>query len=115
MLCLATPVAAQEIAVPSGQPLEFIEVIVEDTPRVARFRFLAPEIEARGFEAVSEDFPVLCAEIALPALEANALEVEQIVISMSAAPVPFGEPAPGIAQFFELFRPEDGACIWEYF
>ena len=112
----AFPAMAQPITVPSGQPLEFIEVISEEEGALVRFRFLAPEIGSDfTYEEVSADFQVLCDELALPALEANALAPAQIVLSMSAKAVPFGEPAPEVLQFFEIFRPEEGACIWEEF
>jgi len=39
----------------------------------------------------------------------------QVVISFSAAEVPFGEAAPEVTQFFEAYRVEDGTCIWEAF
>jgi hypothetical protein len=115
MLAAAPAVAAQDVTVPSGQPLSLLEVRLEEAPVLARFRFLAPDLDARGFEAVADDFAVLCADLALPALAASDVTVDKLVISMSAKDVPFGEVAPDVTQFFEVFSIENGDCIWEAF
>ncbi|NBD30383.1 MAG: hypothetical protein GVY31_10160 [Alphaproteobacteria bacterium] len=115
MLAAAPAVAAQDVAVPSGQPLSLLEVRLDEAPDVARFRFLAPDLDARGFEAVADDFAVLCADFALPALAASDVAVEKLVISMSSQDVPFGEVAPDVTQFFEVFGVQNGDCIWEAF
>lgn len=113
---LGHAVQAQEVAVPSGQPLTFLEFISENDGALVRFRFLAPQIgEAFQFEDVVGDFQVICDTQVMPVLDQNGLSPDQIVLSMSAQDVPFGEPAPDVLQFFELFRPENGACIWEEF
>jgi hypothetical protein len=39
----------------------------------------------------------------------------QIIISLEDRPVPFGEADPEAVQYFEAFRVENGACIWEVF
>ena len=115
-LCVPAVLAAQQLAVPSGQPLSFLEFIAEDDAQVVRFRFLAPEIGTTyPYQDVMQDFQVICDEQVMPVLDANGLAPRQIVLSMSAADVPFGEPAPEVLQFFELFRPDNGTCIWEEF
>jgi hypothetical protein len=43
------------------------------------------------------------------------LNPTQIVLSMSAQDIPFGEDDPDVLQFFEIFRPENSLCIWEEF
>lgn len=107
---------AQQLAVPSGQPLSFLEFIAEDEAGIVRFRFLAPEIgKGYAYQDVMQDFQVICDQQVMPVLDANGLVPRQIVLSMSAADIPFGEPAPEVLQFFELFRPENGTCIWEEF
>ena len=106
--------AANEIAVPSGQSLSFLEFISEDDGDVVRFRFLAPQIGSEfAYMDVMGDFQVVCDEQVVPVLDANRLTPAQIVLSMSAVDIPFGEPAPDVLQFFEIFRPENGTCIWE--
>jgi hypothetical protein len=115
LMLAAAPAAAQDLAVPSGQPLELMERRLEDAPAMARFRFLAPELEARGFAAVADDFAALCDGYARPALAADGIAVDRVVISLSAQEVPFGETAPDVTQFFEVFRLSEEGCIWEYF
>lgn len=101
---------------PSGQPLSFLEFISEDEADLVRFRFLAPEIGAGvDYATAFPDFQFLCDEQVMPVLEANALTPRQIVLSMSAVDIPFGEDNPDVLQFFEIFRPENGICIWEEF
>jgi len=81
---------------------------------VVRFRFLAPQIGSEfAYMDVMGDFQVVCDEQVVPVLDANRLTPAQIVLSMSAVDIPFGEPAPDVLQFFEIFRPENGTCIWE--
>lgn len=102
------------IPVPSGQQLSFLEFISEGD--IVRFRFLAPQIgEAFDYADVFGDFQAVCDAQVMPVLDANALEPRQIVLSMSAAEIPFGEDNADVLQFFELFRPENGSCIWEEF
>jgi hypothetical protein len=108
--------AAEGIVVPSGQPVSFIEFISEEATNTVRFRFLTPEIgKSFQYADVAGDFQVVCDEQVVPALEANGLTPAQIVLSMSAVDIPFGEPAPEVLQFFEIFRAENGTCIWEEF
>lgn len=108
--------AAQDIPVPSGQPLSFLEFISENDGDLVRFRFLAPEIGARfAYLDVFDDFQIVCDEQIMPVLSANALNPTQIVLSMSAVDIPFGEDNADVLQFFEIFRPENGLCIWEEF
>lgn len=121
LAAMALPVAAQQqpIPLPSGQSVTFVDVIVEADPPVARFRFLAPDIDPAGrgltYEEVREDFPVLCADYALPAVLQSGLQVPEVVISLADRPVVFGELTPEATQFFEPFSVADGTCIWEQF
>lgn len=112
----ATGAMAQDIAVPSGQPLSFLEFISERDGALVRFRFLTPQIGAGYvYDDVIGDFQVVCDEQVIPVLDANALTPGQIVLSMSAVDIPFGEDNAEVLQFFEIFRPENGICIWEEF
>jgi hypothetical protein len=115
----AGPVMAQDIALPSGQTVTLMGVIVEDAPAVARFRFLAPAIDPAGagltYEAVRDDFAVLCNDYVVPALVQSGLEVPEVVVSLSDREVEFGVAAPEATQFFEPFSLRDGRCIWEQF
>ena len=108
--------AADSIAVPSGQPLSFIEFISENDGHLVRFRFLTPEIgTVYDYMAVFPDFQSVCDTHVMPVLGQYGLEPQQIVMSMSAQYVPFGEDDPSVLQYFEVFRPENGTCIWEEF
>jgi hypothetical protein len=107
---------AENIPVPSGQPLSFIGFISEAEGDILRFRFLAPDIGTTfDYIDVAADFQMVCDEQVIPALDENALAPSQIVLSMSAVDIPFGEDNPDVLQFFEIFRPENGTCIWEEF
>ncbi|WP_420860903.1 DUF6497 family protein [Algirhabdus cladophorae] len=114
---IASPLAAMDLAVPSGQNLEFVDRVVE--PDVTRFRFLAPEIDpvsgGLGYADVAEDFGILCQGVALPDVRAMDEMPKQIVISMMSAQTPFGEANPQVTQFFEVFSVQNDACIWEQF
>ncbi|WP_281983300.1 DUF6497 family protein [Thalassorhabdomicrobium marinisediminis] len=117
---LAGGVAAAEegasVPVPSGQPLSFLEFIPEQDGALLRFRFLAPAIGTQfDYLAVRDDFQALCDTQVTPVLLDNALAPERIVLSMSAAEIPFGEVNADVLQFFEVFRFENGTCIWEEF
>ena len=82
---------------------------------IGRFRFVLPEI-AQGvtFEDLIDDLDFVCAQVAVPALTQAGSDVSQLVISVSAAQVPFGE-ASQVVQYFQPFRREGDACIWEEF
>lgn len=105
--------------VPSGQQVRLFDLFIEEQDtgaRWARFRFVAPKLaEGVDFATVEADFPHLCAAYALPLLADAGEAVEQVVISLSSAEVEFGANDPGVVQFFEAYRIEKGACIWEAF
>lgn len=114
-LCAAAvPAAAQDIVPPSGQPVTLFDVVLEPDTSVARFRFLAPALaQGTPFEAVQGDFPWLCANVAVPALAANDWTVAQVIVSLSDREVALGATDPDAIQFFEGFRVDDAACLWE--
>jgi hypothetical protein len=97
--------------------LEMIEVIYDDDLRIGRFRFLAPEIAARGFDLDALD-PVLdrlCAEIAAPALRADRPDWSEVVISLLSVAIAFGESDPEVVQAFEGYQIDPEGCIWQQF
>jgi hypothetical protein len=123
LACLSTASFADDsdvaIEVPSGQPVSFLEMLW-DRPGFGlfyRYRFLAPELgePGRGFDDVAADLEHLCNAFAIPRLAQTGPQPSQIVISLSSAPVEFGESAPDITQYFEAYSVEDGRCIWEVF
>lgn len=113
------PVEAEELSVPSGQPVEFFETVM-DQPAMgltARFRFLAPDLEtylARlSYTELEADLASLCVTYVLPRL--GTPEPSLVIISLSSAPTEFGDPAPDVAQVFEAYRPAGTTCEWEAF
>lgn len=108
--------AAQDAGPASGLAARLHEVIWDeaDGPWL-RLRFVAPGMTAAAPEALAADMEALCTSVGLPVLAAGGAEVERIVVSISERPVPFGASAPETAQVFDMFRPRDGACVWEPF
>ena len=112
---------AGAIEVPSGQPVEFFEVIweAEGDLNTYRFRYIAPQIArdggSIGFEQAEIDIKHLCESTALPALRVQNRAVDKIVISISDRQVEFGKVAPEATQFFEVYSPDGANCIWEGF
>jgi Family of unknown function (DUF6497) len=110
--------AGPKVEVPSGRNLSLIDVITNapgPSGAAARFRFLAPDLTAEDVETAMEDMQAVCDTFALPRTEGTVPAPQQIIITFMNAAVPFGEPAPDVVQFFESFRIENGACVWEVF
>jgi hypothetical protein len=114
---LAGPVSAQPVAVPSGLDVERIEVILDEDLQIGRFRFLAPEIAAQGFDrgGLRPDMDALCRDIAAPELRAARPDWDEVVISLSSVAIPFGETDPEVAQSFEVYTLRGTDCIWSQF
>ncbi len=105
-------------AVPSGREVRLIDVITTapgSAGAAARFRFLAPGLTEADLAASADDMLALCQDFAVPRIDGMVPEPRQIIISLAADVVPFGQPAPDVVQFFEAYRVEDGICIWEPF
>ncbi|WP_248298149.1 DUF6497 family protein [Tabrizicola sp. YIM 78059] len=110
--------APDAISVPSGRALSLIEVVTNvpgPEGATARFRYLAPGLKPEEAAAAQDDMQVLCDEYALPRTSGMVPAPRQIIISLSAEKVPFGQAAPGVVQFFEAYSLQDGACMWEQF
>ena len=110
---------AQAVDVPSGQPVELQEVLVDQVSGETwlRFRFIAPQI-ARDTGAIDSvqagpDMAFLCEAVAAPYIAQYELAGDVIVISMSDRRAEFGAADPDMTQFFELFRLNNNTCIWE--
>ena len=110
------------ITVPSGQPVTLQEVIWNAPGPgglTLRFRFVAPQIARDGgavdFDTAVADMQTLCNTFALPRIAENGPQPAQVIISLSAMALPFGEARPDVTQFFEAFTIKDGICIWEAF
>lgn len=104
---------AVELTVPSGHVLTLFDVIID--PPMGRFRFTLPAIsEGVGFDQLVDDFDYLCRQVAQPALAQSDVVVTDIVISVSASEVPFGN-ATDVVQYFQPYRLVDGVCVWDAF
>lgn len=109
------------IAVPSGQAVTLQDVIWNapgPDGATMRFRFVAPGIAPAGgvdLETASADMQHLCDTYALPRVADQVPMPQQVIISLSDVPLPFGEASPEATQFFESYRIEDGLCVWEMF
>lgn len=112
----------EPIAVPSGQHV-VLQDVVRDAPGpdgiTLRFRFIAPAIAHQGgtvdVDQAMADMAYLCEHYALSRSTGVVPAPAQIVISLSDIAVPFGESVPDATQYFEAYRIENGACIWEAF
>ncbi len=110
--------AGEAVEVPSGRALTLIEIVTNargPSGATARFRFLAPGLGAEDAEAAALDMQALCDSFAVERIDGMVPAPQQIVISFASEVVPFGEAAPDVVQFFESYRPENGACVWEVF
>ena len=109
------------VQVPSGQQVFYVETVqnIPGQGLVYRFRFVAPAIARDGgtvtAEAAQADMQALCDSFAVARIPATGPQPRQIIISLSDRAVPFGEPVPEATQFFEAYRIEAGACVWEMF
>ena len=124
MIFAATPLWAESVApvVPSGLSYAAQEVLFEPSGaydaarKVVRLRFVAPELadpEAFGFAAIEADFQALCDAVGVATVAKFAPNARQIIISVAAEPVQFGDSAPSVVKYFDLFQVENGTCIWE--
>jgi hypothetical protein len=116
--CKEETPAGPQVEVPSGRALTLIDVITNapgPAGAAARFRFLAPDLSSGDAEAAAEDMQVVCDSFARERTEGMVPAPQQIIITFMASEVPFGESAPEVVQFFESFRIENGACVWEVF
>ena len=116
--CKDEPLAKGAIAVPSGREVTLIDVITNipgNSGAAARFRFLAPGLTAGETETAAGDMQALCDGYALPRTDGMVPVPTDIIISLSAVAVPFGQSSPDVVQFFETYRAENGTCVWEPF
>ena len=116
--CQEEAPAGEAVSVPSGRKLSLIDVITDvrgPAGATARFRFLAPGLVPADAETAADDMQALCDGFAIKRIEGMVPAPQQIVISFASEAVPFGQAAPDVVQFFESYRPENGACVWEVF
>lgn len=104
-LCLsavlaAAPALAQPVA---GPALD--EVLRDEGAQVLRLRYVQPDLDIDG-----------AADLARRLCLADAPERAgpdwEVVVSISAVALPFGQTNPDVVQVFEAFTWQDGDCIW---
>ncbi len=109
----------KSVDVPSHQPMSLTEVFLDDTPGEIwlRLRFVAPEIARESgtvpHHVAAQDMEHLCAHVALPMVAQSEVVPQRIAISLSDRVVDFGARDVRATQYFETYRPENGACVWE--
>jgi hypothetical protein len=106
------------VPVPSGRevmPLDVITNAPGTGGAAARFRFVVPDLGEDDLEASAADMQALCDGHALPMTVGMVPAPQQIIITLMATEVPFGEPSPDVVQFFETYGIEAGACVVEPF
>lgn len=110
---VAGPAAAQ--GVPSGRAVVLWQVLwerVEGQGPQAILRFIAPDVAGDGaFEAMQADLDWLCETHGLPLAALPYARSETIVVTLMDRPIPRGVTDPDAAQFFGLYRVEDGRCV----
>lgn len=114
LILAAQPALALDV--PSGQPVALQEVLLDRVGEEAwlRFRFVAPEISREGdYEVAADDMAYLCTSLAIPYIAEYELGGDVVVISLANQETEFGVADPEATQFFEAFRVQGDACIWE--
>ena len=114
--------AAEDLDLPSGRTVSFHDV-VHGAPGpgglTVRFRFIEADlravVDATPYDELEADMHYLCESYALERISNIGPQPSSVMISISDRPVEFGAQDPDVAQVFEAYRPEDGACIWEGF
>ena len=125
LVAFATLTACQEdapaegaIQVPSGREVVPVDVITNapgTAGAAARFRFLVPGLETDDLDVSADDMQALCDGHALPLTVGMVPAPQQIIITLMASDVPFGQPAPDVVQFFETYGVDSGTCVVEPF
>ncbi|MEX0327894.1 MAG: DUF6497 family protein [Ruegeria sp.] len=109
------------LPVPSGQPVELSNVLLDTNPGElwVRFRFVAPKIGSNAgqitYDIAVVDMAHLCKVLAVPYVARHELDPARVVISFSDRALDFGVSSPDATQFFEAYRLEQSKCVWEGF
>lgn len=92
--------------------LQLFDIRIESD--LVRFRFTY-DGPVQDFDSLEPAFHWLCETVGARVMLTGHLPQSRAVISISDQPVPFGEAAPGVEQFFEAFTVDGYSCAWEYF
>ncbi len=121
LILIASPIFAQNITVPSGQPVTLHDIMIETTDQANdyRFRFLTPDIAGsdvlQNIDTLEGDMVHLCQEFALPQIAQGGDVAGRVIISFADRATEFGVAAPDVTQVFESYSIENDTCIWEAF
>ena len=125
LLTLAAPaMAADRMAVPSGQVIVPYEMLWEDHRDEGEngevwlvLRFLTPGIKAGEnalkFGDVAPDIDFICEEVGLPLVEMTGGGVDQVIVTLMDQAIPRGMRNAEVTQYMSAYRVSEGTCIWE--
>ena len=117
---VALPISAEGL--PSGLAPDLQEVLFEpagapaEQVKLMRLRLVAMELadqQAFGFDAIEADFQKICETLGVEIAGKSAPNTERIIISLASDAIAFGESAPNVIQYFDVFRVADGTCVWD--
>ncbi len=109
--------AGDIMTLPSGLSASLQDIIWDEDDRIARFRFIAPDLPA-ALDApalLEDDLMALCDAFAAPLTRALQPGWGQVVLSLATAPVAFGHDDPAVTQVFEGFDLDGRDCAWGAF
>lgn len=119
-LCTGAPSLAGDAArvtLASGLEARLLDTRLEEGDgegaQTLRLRYVAEGLVRESDH--SDDMQELCEGHALPSMAGMDPVPAHVVITLADREIPFGEAAPEAVQFFESYRIEDGACVWELF
>ncbi len=108
---------AWEVTLPSGAGVAFHDAMWEEDSGALRLRYIVDAVADPAYaaqdQAVFADMEWLCESQALPMIRVNGNPWDAVLITLMAEPLPFGEIAPDVVQFFEAFQIVDNHCIWD--
>lgn len=125
LLATATPLmAAERMAVPSGQVIVPYEMLWEDHRDQGPngevwlvLRFLTPGIRAGDnalkFGDVAPDIDFICEEVGLPLVEMTGGGVDQVIVTLMDQAIPRGMRNAEVTQYMSAYRVSEGTCVWE--
>ncbi|WP_127901751.1 DUF6497 family protein [Solirhodobacter olei] len=112
-LALAAATALPKL--PSGLQVSLMQVVwpapgAAKGDRVARFRFLAPDLK-KGADT-DADLKTLCEKVARPMVKAKGATVDQVIVSLASKPLKLGESRPDVVQVFEAYQLKASHCAF---
>ena len=110
---------AEQIAVPSGQPLTLHEqLVIPPENRILYLGFLAPALGGEygvRFDRASTDMDVICESVGIREagrLIGEGVRIDEVVVRLMERVIPYGEVDPDAAQFLNAYDISGGTCAW---